>query len=54
MFDTDLVREYEAAASSASANELRTRTASPAALCDGVTRERLRSIGESFDWRSLP
>jgi hypothetical protein len=24
------------------------------ALCDGPTRERLRSIGESFDWRSLP
>ena len=24
------------------------------ALCDDATRERLRSIGESFDWRSLP
>jgi Adenosine deaminase len=24
------------------------------ALCDDTTRERLRSIGESFDWRSLP
>ena len=24
------------------------------ALCDDVTRERLRSIGESFDWGSLP
>jgi aminodeoxyfutalosine deaminase len=54
MFDTDLGREYEAARSLG----LDPRTAFEAglagALCDEATRERLRTIGESYDWSAIP
>jgi aminodeoxyfutalosine deaminase len=50
MFDTDLARDYEAAASLG----LSPRSAYDAgvlgALCDETTRGRLREIGEAFDW----
>jgi aminodeoxyfutalosine deaminase len=54
MFDTDLTRDYEAAASLG----LHPRDAYAAgvagALCDDATRERLRAIGDSFDWDPPP
>ena len=53
MFDTNLTRDYEAAASLG----LRPRAAYEAgvagALCDEATRARLRALGESFDWDGL-
>jgi aminodeoxyfutalosine deaminase len=54
MFDTDLGREYEAAASLGVEPRRAYENGVAGALCEDVTRERLRSIGESFDWRSLP
>jgi aminodeoxyfutalosine deaminase len=54
MFDTDLGREYEAAASLGVDPRRAYENGVAGALCDDATRERLRSIGESFDWRSLP
>ena len=53
MFDTDLEREYEAAATLGVAPQQAYRDGVAGALCDDPTRERLRSIGESFDWGSL-
>lgn len=54
MFDTDLEREYEAAASLGVEPRRAYENGVTGALCDDATRERLCSIGESFDWRSLP
>jgi aminodeoxyfutalosine deaminase len=54
MFDTDLGREYEAAASLGVDPRRAYENGVAGALCDDATRERLRLIGESFDWRSLP
>jgi aminodeoxyfutalosine deaminase len=54
MFDTDLGREYEAAASLGVGPRKAYENGVAGALCDDATRARLRSIGESFDWRSLP
>ena len=54
MFDTDLEREYEAAASLGVDPRQAYECGVAGALCDNATKERLRSIGESFDWRSLP
>jgi aminodeoxyfutalosine deaminase len=54
MFDTDLGREHEAAASLGVDPRRAYENGVAGALCDDTTRERLRSIGESFDWRSLP
>jgi aminodeoxyfutalosine deaminase len=54
MFDTDLGREYEAAASLGLDPRRAYDNGVVGALCDDATRKRLRSIGESFDWRSLP
>ncbi|HEX7254372.1 MAG TPA: adenosine deaminase [Gaiellaceae bacterium] len=54
MFDTDLGREYEAAASLGVHPRRAYEDGVAGALCDDETRERLRSIGEAFDWRSLP
>jgi aminodeoxyfutalosine deaminase len=54
MFDTDLVREYDAAASLGIGPRQAYENGVAGALCDDATREWLRSIGESFDWRSLP
>ena len=53
MFDTDLAREYAAAASLG----LHPRTAYEAgltgALCDEATRQRLHSVSEAFDWSRI-
>lgn len=54
MFDTDLSRDYAAAASLGVDPRVAYENGVAGALCDDATRERLRSIGESFDWGSLP
>jgi aminodeoxyfutalosine deaminase len=54
MFDTDLTREYDAAASLGVQPETAYEAGLTGALCDEPTRERLRRIGEEYDWRSLP
>ena len=54
MFDTDLAREYEAAASLGVSPPQAFESGVRGALCDDETRGRLRSIGETFDWGSLP
>ena len=53
MFDTDLEREYEAAVSLGLDPRVAYDSALAGALCEGRTRERLRGIGETFDWASL-
>jgi aminodeoxyfutalosine deaminase len=54
MFDSDLTREYDAAASLGADPETAYQAGLAGALCGDETRERLRRIGEEFDWRSLP
>jgi aminodeoxyfutalosine deaminase len=54
MFDTDLTREYEAATSLGLEPETAYEAGLIGALCDDETRERLRQIGEDYDWRPLP
>ena len=54
MFDTDLTREYEAAASLGANPQTAYEAGLVGALCDADTRARLRRTGEEFDWRSLP
>jgi aminodeoxyfutalosine deaminase len=54
MFDTDLTRDYEAAASLGASPEAAFQVGLAGALCDDGTRERLRRIGEEHDWRPLP
>jgi aminodeoxyfutalosine deaminase len=53
MFDTDLTREYEAAASLGADPETTYAAGVSGALCDEQPRDRLRRIGEDYDWRSL-
>jgi aminodeoxyfutalosine deaminase len=53
MFDTDLTREYEAAASLGADAGRAYEAGLAGSLCDDETRVRLRRIGEDFDWRSL-
>jgi len=50
MFDTDLTRDYEAATSFGLEPRSFYEAGVAGALCDEETRERLRLIGESFDW----
>ncbi len=50
MFDTDLSRDYEAAASLGLSPRAAYEAGVAGALCDEATRERLRSIGESHPW----
>ena len=52
MLDTDLTREYEVATSFGLASRSFYEAGIVGALCDDATRARLRSIGESFEWRS--
>lgn len=54
MFDTDLTRDYEAAASLGLHPRPAYETGVAGALCDEPERERLRAVGESFDWDALP
>jgi len=51
MFDTDLTRDYEAAESLGLSPQDAYEAGLAGALCDEETRERLRRIGESADWR---
>jgi aminodeoxyfutalosine deaminase len=50
MFDTDLTRDYEAAASLGVSSRAAYEAGLAGALCDEITRERLRSIGDSCEW----
>jgi aminodeoxyfutalosine deaminase len=50
MFDTDLTRDYEAAASLGLSPRAAFEAGLAGALCDEETRERLRRIGDSHDW----
>jgi aminodeoxyfutalosine deaminase len=50
MFDTDLTRDYEAAASLGLSPRAAYEAGVAGALCDEATRERLRSIGETYAW----
>jgi aminodeoxyfutalosine deaminase len=52
MFDTDLSRDYEAAESFGLAPRSFYDAGVAGALCDDATRERLRSIGDRYDWRT--
>jgi aminodeoxyfutalosine deaminase len=51
MFDTDLTRDYEAAASLGVSPRAAYEAGLAGALCDDETRERLREIGDAFTWR---
>jgi aminodeoxyfutalosine deaminase len=53
MFDTDLTREYQAASALGADPKTAYEAGLAGALCDEATRERLRRIGEDYDWRSL-
>jgi aminodeoxyfutalosine deaminase len=50
MFDTDLTRDYEAAASLGVTPQAAYEAGVAGALCDEETRERLRSIGSAHEW----
>ena len=50
MFDTDLTRDYEAAASLGVSPRAAYDAGVAGALCDEETRARLRAIGEAHDW----
>jgi aminodeoxyfutalosine deaminase len=53
MFDTDLTREYAAAASLGVDPRSAYEAGVAGALCDEATRERLRAVGEAFDWAQI-
>ena len=50
MFDTDLSRDYEAATSFGLDPRSFYDAGLAGALCDDPTKERLRELGDSFDW----
>lgn len=50
MFDTDLTREYEAATGLGLSPRGFYEAGLTGALCDEQTRERLRRLGEEFEW----
>ncbi len=50
MFDTDLTREYEAAAALGVDAQSAYEAGVAGALCDAATRQRLAAVGASFDW----
>ncbi|HEX2433406.1 MAG TPA: adenosine deaminase [Gaiellaceae bacterium] len=54
MFDTDLTREYEAAASIGADPRSAYEAGIAGALCDDATRNRLAAIAEEFDRGQLP
>ena len=53
MFDTDLTREYEAARSIGVDPRAAFEAGITGALCDEATRERLRTISNTFDWAQI-
>ncbi|HEY3550619.1 MAG TPA: adenosine deaminase [Gaiellaceae bacterium] len=50
MFDTDLARDYEAAASLGVSPQAAYEAGLAGALCDDETRARLRQVGDAFPW----
>jgi aminodeoxyfutalosine deaminase len=54
MFETDLATDYAAACHWGHGPRVFYDAGVAGALCDEPTRERLRAIGEAFDWSSLP
>ena len=54
MFDTDLTRDYEAACSLGVGPRAAFEAGVAGALCDEATRDRLRGLGDSFDWAKVP
>jgi aminodeoxyfutalosine deaminase len=52
MFDTDLTRDYEAAASLGLSPRTAYEAGVAGALCDEPTRDRLQHIGGGYDWDS--
>ena len=50
MFDTDLTRDYEAAASLGLSPRAAFEAGLAGALCDDETRERLRQVGDAHQW----
>jgi aminodeoxyfutalosine deaminase len=53
MFDTDLTRDYKTATSLGLSPKLFYEAGVNGALCDEVTRAKLRTLGESFPWDAL-
>jgi aminodeoxyfutalosine deaminase len=53
MMDTDLVREYAAARSLGVSPRALFEAGVTGALCDQATRQRLRQVGETFDWNAV-
>jgi aminodeoxyfutalosine deaminase len=54
MFDTDLTRDYEAARSLGVDLRAAFEAGVTGALCEENTRDRLRAIGDAFDWAQIP
>ena len=54
MFDTDLTRDYEAATSLGLSPKLFYDAGVVGALCDETTRDRLRAVGDAYDWTVVP
>jgi aminodeoxyfutalosine deaminase len=54
MFDTDLTREHDAAATLSVSRQAAYEAGLAGALCDDETHAALQTIGREFDWRSLP
>ena len=54
MFDTDLARDYEAARSVGVDPRTAFEAGLAGALCDEATRDRLRRLGNGFDWAEVP
>ncbi len=50
MFDTDLSRDYAAAAALGHSSEAAFRAGVEGALCDEAIRDRLRAIADSTRW----
>jgi aminodeoxyfutalosine deaminase len=53
IFETDLTRDYEAAASLGLSPQAAYEAGLAGVLCDQETRARLRQIGDSHDWAGL-
>jgi aminodeoxyfutalosine deaminase len=53
MFDTDLTRDYAAATSLGLSPKLFYDAGVAGALCDDPTLDRLRTIGEAYDWNGV-
>ena len=50
MFDTDLTRDYDAAASLGLSPRAAYEAGVAGALCDEETRTRLRAVGDDYAW----